>query len=69
MKYAAQFTLLRKNITNYVQRTRRKEAFIVAQTIHTGEQQVIALPDAIEANNPDAADNIIIRAEQVRAIA
>ena len=46
-KYAAQFTLSRKNIANYVQRTGGKESFMVARTIQTGDKQVIALPAAI----------------------
>ena len=41
----------------------------MAQTIRTGEQQVIALLAAISEDDPDAVDNEIIRTEEVRAIA
>ena len=41
----------------------------MAQTIRTGEQQVIALLAAIAEEDPDAVDNEIIQTEEVRAIA
>ena len=43
-KFAAQFTLSRKEISSYIQRSVGKEAYLVAQTIRTGVLQTINLP-------------------------
>ena len=42
---------------------------MVAQTIWTGDEQVIAPPAAIADDDPYAKDNIIIRTELVKAVA
>ena len=43
-KYAAQFTRLREEIANYLQRTSTDEGYLVAETIRTGKEQTIPLP-------------------------
>ncbi len=68
-KFAAQFTQLCKNVANYLQRTSASEGYLVAETVRSGREQTIALPDAVDPNAPDAADLNIIRAEEVKTIA
>ena len=68
-KFAAQFTLSRKNIASYIQLSVGKEASLVAQTIRTGVLQTIDLSPPVPANDPEADDIIIIREEVVRAVA
>jgi hypothetical protein len=65
-KHAALFTKSRKNIANYIQRSSLDEGFLVAQVIRTGAEQTIAMPAAADANDADA---VIVRTEQVRAVA
>ncbi len=59
-KFATQFTQLRKNVANYLQRTAASEGYLVAETVHTGRKQVINLPSAIDLNNPELVDKKII---------
>jgi len=67
--FAAQFTQSRKNVANYLQRTAAEEGYLVAETVRTGMEQVIALPPAVDPNSADADDQKIIQEEAVRAIA
>jgi hypothetical protein len=59
-KFAAQFTQLRKNFANYLQRTLAYRGYLVAKTVRAGREQIIALPPAVDASMPDAADLKII---------
>jgi hypothetical protein len=68
-KFAAQFTQLRKNVANYLQRTSASEGYLVAKTVRSGREQTIALLDAVDPNAPDVADLTIIRAKEVKIIA
>ncbi len=68
-KFAAQFTQSRKNVANYLQCTSASEGYLVADTVRSGREQMIALPDAVDPNAPDAADLTIIRAKEVKTIA
>jgi hypothetical protein len=68
-KFAAQFTQLRKNVANYLQRTSASEGYLVAKTVRSGRKQMIALPDGLDSNAPNAANLNIIRAEEVKTIA
>ena len=56
-------------MANYLQRTAADEGYLVAETVQTGKEQIIALPPAIGPNVADADDQKIIREEAVRAIA
>jgi hypothetical protein len=60
---------LRKNVANYLQRTAADEGYLVAETVRTGKEQIIALLPAVDPNAADADDQKIIREEAVRAIA
>jgi hypothetical protein len=42
---------------------------LVAETVRSGREQTIALPDAVDPNTPNAADLTIIRAKEVKTIA
>ena len=68
-KFAALFTLSRKKIASYIQRSVGKEAYLVAQTIRTGVPQTIDLPLPVPANDPEADDLIIVREEVVMVVA
>ena len=65
-KHAALFTKSRKNISNYIQRSSLEEGFLVTQIIRTGMEQTIEMPAPADAADADA---VIVRTEQVRAIA
>ena len=67
-KFAAQFTLSRKNIASYFQRRVETKAYIVAQIIRIGVLQTIDLPPPVAANDPEADYLVIIREEVVRAV-
>jgi hypothetical protein len=67
-KFAVQFTQSRKNVANYLERTSASEGYLVAKTARSGREQMIALPDAVDPNAPDAANLTIIRAEEVKTI-
>ncbi len=56
-------------MANYLQRTATDEGYLVAETIRTGKEQIIALPPAIDPNAADTDDQKIIWEEAVRAIA
>ena len=45
------------------------EGYLVAETIRTGKQQIIALPPPVDINAADADDQKIIWEEAVRAVA
>ena len=68
-KFAAQFTELRKNVANYLQRTSANEGYLVAETVRMGREQIIKLPPAVDPNATNADDQKIIRAEEVKTIA
>jgi hypothetical protein len=68
-KIAAQFTQLRKNIANYLQRTLVAKGYLVAQTVQTRKQQMISLPLPVDPNAPDKANLEIIRAEEIKSVA
>ncbi len=59
---------LRKNITNYLQRTALLEGYLVAKTVRTGRQQIITLPHAVDESVADIKDQKVIRAEAVKAV-
>jgi hypothetical protein len=42
------------------------EGYLVAQTVQTGERQIIKLPAAVDPNSPTAADDEVIRQELVK---
>ena len=56
-------------MANYLQHTAADEGYLVAETVWTGKEQIIALPPAIDPNAADADNQKIIREEAVRAIA
>ncbi len=56
-------------MANYLQRLSNDEGYLVAETVRTGKQQTIELPPAIDANDPDAEDLKIVRAEEVKSVA
>ncbi len=68
-KFAAQFTQLRKNVSNYLQQTTAGKGYLIAKTVRRGKEQVITLPPPINQTAADAEDQIIIREEAIRAIA
>jgi hypothetical protein len=68
-KFAAQFTQSQKNVANYLQCTSAQEGYLVAKTVRTGREQIIALPPAVDPNAPDAADLAITSAEEVKTVA
>jgi hypothetical protein len=68
-KYAAQFTRLREEVANYLQRTSTEEGYLVAETVQTGKQQIIPLPAPVDPNAEDKADLEIIRTKDVKIIA
>jgi hypothetical protein len=68
-KFAAQFTLSREEVANYIQRTLAKEGYLVAETIRTGEEQSILLPAPVDPNDPDKTNLEAIRAEDVKNVA
>jgi hypothetical protein len=68
-KYTAQFTRLRKEIANYVQRTLTDEGYLVVETIRTGKEQTIPLPPPVDQNAADKADLEIIWSKDVKTIA
>ena len=68
-KYAAQFTLLCKEVANYIQRTLPDEGYLVAQTIRSGTKQSIPLPPPVDASDPDREDLEAIRAKDVKTVA
>jgi hypothetical protein len=68
-KFAAQFTLSREEVANYIQRTLADEVYLVAETIRSGEKQSIPLPAPVDPNNPDKLDLEAIWAEDVKTVA
>ncbi len=68
-KFAAQFTQLRKNVTNYLQRTALSEGYLVAKTVRMGKKQLIALPPTVNENATNINNQRIIRAEEVKMVA
>ncbi len=55
-KYAAQFTLHRKEVGNYIQRTLPDEGYLVAQAIKSRIEQLIALPPPVDQSDPGKND-------------
>ncbi len=47
-KFAAQFTLSREEVANYIQRTLADEGYLVAETIRSGKKQSIPLPAPVD---------------------
>ena len=66
-RFAAQFTQLRKNVASYLQQTTADKGYLIAKTVRTGKEQVIALPPPIDPNTEDADDQKIIQEEAIRA--
>ena len=56
-------------MANYLQQISNDEGYLVAETVRTEKQQTIKLPPAIDANDPDAEDLKIVRAEEVKSVA
>jgi len=46
-----------------------EESYLVAETIRTGTAQTIALPGAVDPNDPEKADLELIRTEVVKSVA
>jgi hypothetical protein len=67
-KFAAQFTQLRENVANFLQRTANDEGYLVAETVRTGKQQMIDLPPPIDGNDPNTDDLKIVHAEEVKSV-
>ncbi len=68
-KFAAQFTLSREEVANYIQRTLADEGYLVAEMIRSGKKQSIPLPAHVDPNDPDKTDLEAIRAEHVKTVA
>jgi hypothetical protein len=66
--FAVQFTQWRENITNYLQCMSEAEGYLVAQTVRTGKKQMIHLPPPVDKNTQVAANQQIIRAEEVKLV-
>ena len=56
-------------MANYLQCKAADEGYLVAETVQTGMEQIIALPPPVDTNAADADDQKIVREEAVRAIA
>ncbi len=56
-------------MANYLQCKAADEGYLVAETIRTGMEQIIALPPPVDTNAADADNQKIIWEEAVRAIA
>ena len=56
-------------MVHYLQRTAADEGYLVAETIRTRKQQIIALPPVVDTSVPDTEDQKILQEEAVRAIA
>jgi hypothetical protein len=67
-KYMVQFTRLREEVANYLQRMSAEEGYLVAERVQTGKQQIIPLPLPVDTNAEDKADLEIIQAEDVKTI-
>jgi hypothetical protein len=68
-KFAAQFTLSREEVANYIQCTLADEGYLVAETIRSGEEQSIPLPAPVDLNDPNKTDLEAIPAEDVKNFA
>jgi hypothetical protein len=68
-KFADQFTQSRRNVANYLQQMSAAEGYLVAKTVQTGKEQMIALPAPVNANDPDKENLELIRTEEVKVIA
>jgi hypothetical protein len=68
-KYAAQFTLHRKEVANYIQQTLADEGYLVAQMISSGTKQSIPLPLPVDPNNLDKEDLEAIRTKDEKTVA
>ena len=55
-KFAAQFTESGERVAGDVQQSGMEESYLVAETIRTGTAQTIALPAAVDPNDPEKAD-------------
>ena len=67
-KFAAQFTQLRENVANFLQRMANDEGYLVAETVRTGKQQTIDLPPPIDGNDPNVDDLKIVHAVEVKSV-
>jgi hypothetical protein len=56
-------------VANYIQCTLADEGYLVAETIRSGEKQLILLPAPVDPNNPDKTDLEAIQAEDVKTVA
>ncbi len=68
-KFAAQFMLSCKEVANYIQCTLADEGYLVAETIRTGEEQLIPLPVPVDWNDLDKTDLEAIWVEDVKTVA
>jgi hypothetical protein len=68
-KFAAQFTLSRKEVANYIQRTLADEGYLVAEMIRSGKKQSIPLPAPVDPNDPNKTDLEAIWTEDVKTVA
>jgi hypothetical protein len=56
-------------MANYLQRSSAVEGYLVAETVRTGQKQVIELPATVDKNAPNAADLLaVIRTEEVKLV-
>jgi hypothetical protein len=62
--FSAQFTQLRKNVANYLQRTAAEEGYLVVETVRTGKVQMIALPLPINTSTLDTEDQKLYKKRQ-----
>ncbi len=55
-------------MVNYLQSSSAAEGYLGAETVRTGQRQVIELPAAVDENTPDVADLAVIRIEEVSGL-
>jgi hypothetical protein len=68
-RFAAQFTQSWKNVANYLQHTSKWGGNLVAEMVRTRKMQTIKLPLAVDPDNANEADLVIIRGKEVKTVA
>ena len=68
-KFVAQFSLLRKNVAIYLQRTIVDKGYLVALTVCTRVEQVIGLPPLVDPTSPTKGNDEDMRKEVVKSVA
>ncbi len=58
----------KKNVANYLQRSSAAEGYLVAETVRTGQKQMIKLPAPVDKNAPDKDNLNIIRNKKIKAV-